>query len=238
MAPVVLILGAGKNIGAGVAAHFSAAGYSVALVARGFPAPSPSTDPETGHLLIRADLADPAQVRDAFAQARQHFGGAPPRVVVYNAATMTPPPDAGNLFSLPVERVEADLRLMNSGAWVAAGEAVRGWTEDAGGEEEGRKGRFIYTGNILNVVTLPVPALLTLGIGKNAAWSWIELADSVYKDTKGWRFFYADERKADGSSIGNVPDANSNGKFYMELAEGAKDLPSTVTFVDGKYKKF
>ncbi|KAK2065565.1 hypothetical protein LY76DRAFT_679228 [Colletotrichum caudatum] len=195
MAPVVLILGAGKNIGAGVAAHFSAAGYSVALVARGFPAPSPSTDPETGHFRIRADLADPAQVRDAFAQAGRHFGGAPPRVVVYNAATLTPPPDAGNLFSLPVERVEADLRLMNSGAWVAAGEA-------------------------------------------NAAWSWIELADAVYKDTKGWRFFYADERKADGSSIGNVPDANSNGKFYLELAEGAKDLPSTVTFVDGKYKKF
>ncbi|KAK1978430.1 short-chain dehydrogenase/reductase SDR [Colletotrichum cereale] len=238
MAPIALVLGAGKNIGAGVAAHFSAAGYSIAVVARGFPGPSPSKDPETGHLRIRADLADPAQVRNAFAQARRHFGGAAPRVVVYNASTLTPPPDAGNLFSLPVEQVEADLRLMNSGAWVAAGEAVRGWTEDAEEEEEGRKGRFIYTGNILNETPLPVPSLATLGIGKNAAWSWIGLADAVYKDAKGWRFFYADERKADGSSIGSVPDADSNGKFYLELAEGAKDLPSTVTFVDGKYRKF
>ncbi|GKT60523.1 short-chain dehydrogenase/reductase SDR [Colletotrichum tofieldiae] len=234
MAPVVLILGAGKNIGAGVAAHFSAAGYSVAVVTRSFPTPSPSTDPETGHLRIRADLSDAAQVRDTFAQARKHFGRAP-RVVVYNAAALTPPPDAENLFSLPVEQVEADLKLMNSGAWVAAGEAVKGWAEDG---EEGKRGRFIYTGNLLNEMTLPVPALVTLGVGKNAAWSWVSLADAVYKDKKGWRFFYADERKADGSSIGNVPDAESNGKFYLELAEGAKDLPSTVTFVDGKYQKF
>ncbi|KAK6217583.1 short-chain dehydrogenase/reductase SDR [Colletotrichum tabaci] len=234
MAPVVLILGAGRNIGAGVAAHFSAAGYSVAVVTRSFPTPSPSPDPKTGYLRIRADLSDVAQVRDTFAQARKHFGKAP-RVVVYNAAALTPPPDAENLFSLPVEQVEADLRLMNSGAWVAAGEAVSGWTEDA---EEGAKGRFIYTGNLLNAIPLPVPLLVSLGIGKNAAWSWVSVADAVYKEKKGWRFFYADERKADGSSIGNVPDAESNGKFYVELAEGAKDLPSTVTFVDGKYQKF
>ncbi|GKT49001.1 uncharacterized protein ColSpa_09182 [Colletotrichum spaethianum] len=234
MAPVVLIIGAGSNIGAGVAKHFSAAGYSVAVVGRRFPSPSPSKDPETGYLRIRADIGDVAQVRDVFAQARSHFGKAP-RVVVYNAAAMTPPPDADNLFSVPVEQVEADLKVMNSGAWVAAGEAVKGWTEDG---EEGKQGRFIYTGNLLNELTLPVAGLVTLGIGKNAAWSWVSLADTLYKDKKGWRFFYADERRADGSSIGNVPNADSNGKFYLELAEGAKDLPSTVTFVDGKYQKF
>lgn len=180
MSPVILVLGAGRNIGTGVAARFGAAGYSVAVVSRSFPSP-PSPDPQTGYFRIRADLSRPDDVKGAFAEVKKQFG-APPRVVVYNAANVSPPPDPENLFSLPLEVVEADLGLMNSGAWVAAGEAVKEW-----GEAGDSKGRFIYTGNALNAKVLPVPALVTLGIGKNAAWYWISLADQVYKGKNGWR---------------------------------------------------
>ncbi|KAF4837359.1 hypothetical protein CGCTS75_v001389 [Colletotrichum tropicale] len=230
--PVLLILGAGSRVGASIAKHFSSAGYAIALVSRSAPSP-PAVDPSTSFLRVRADLSVPAQVSAAFAAVRAHFGGAAPRVVVYNAATVSQPPDAENLLSLDVGTVEGDLRVNALGAYVAAQEAVKGWTE-AG---EGR-GRFIMTGNHLNTGPLPVPFLLTLGIGKSAAWYWVGAADGFFKG-KGWRFFYADERKEDGSGAGGDLGADSHAKFYLELAEGdVAALPSDVTFVDGEYKKF
>ncbi|KAI8243061.1 hypothetical protein K4K57_010330 [Colletotrichum sp. SAR 10_99] len=165
--PVLLILGAGSRVGASIAKHFSSAGYAIALVSRSAPSP-PAVDPSTSFLRVRADLSVPAQVSAAFAVVRSHFGGAAPRVVVYNAATVSQPPDEENLLSLDVGTVEGDLRVNALGA-----------------------------------------------------------------------FFYADERKEDGSGAGGDLGADSHGKFYLELAEGnVAALPSDVTFVDGEYKKF
>ncbi|TKW56052.1 hypothetical protein CTA1_10931 [Colletotrichum tanaceti] len=95
-------------------------------------------------------------------------------------------------------QVETDLRLMNSGAWAAAGEAVSGWAEDA---EEVARGRFIYTENLLNAIRLPVPYQC-----RTWSHSWVSVADAVYMEKKGWRIFHADERETDGSSIGNGPE--------------------------------
>ncbi|KAJ3945465.1 hypothetical protein N0V92_013524, partial [Colletotrichum tropicale] len=108
--PVLLILGAGSRVGASIAKHFSSAGYAVALVSRSAPSP-PAVDPSTSFLRVRADLSVPAQVSGAFAAVRAHFGGVEPRVVVYNAATVSQPPDAENLLSLDVGTVESDLRV-------------------------------------------------------------------------------------------------------------------------------
>ncbi|TEA17123.1 hypothetical protein C8034_v000316 [Colletotrichum sidae] len=229
--PVVLVLGAGSRVGTGVARHFKEAGYAVALVSRSNPSP-PAVDPETSHLRIRADVSVPSDVRGAFDAVRGHFGTAP-RVVVYNAATLTPPAPEGALFGIADEAFARDLGVNVTGAWVAAGEAVKGWERDGEG-----KGRFVFTGNVLNEKPVPVPLFVTLGVGKSASWYWVGTADGVYKE-KGWRFFYADERKADGGSVGNDVGADSHGKFYLELAEGNVDaLPSAVTFVDGEYRKF
>lgn len=53
------------------------------------------------------------------------------------------------------------------------------------------------------------------------------------------RFFYADERKEDGSGAGTDLGAESHAKFYLKLAEGdVERLPFDPTFVDGEYKKF
>ncbi|KAL0942389.1 short-chain dehydrogenase [Colletotrichum truncatum] len=229
--PVVLVLGAGSRVGAGIARNFAAAGYSVGVVSRSNPSP-PSVDPETSYLRIRADVSVPSEVADAFAATKKQFGN-PPKVVVYNAATVSQPPDAENLLSLGIEQFEADVRVNATAAWVAAGEAAKGWNE--AGE---KNGRFIFTGNGLNTKPVPVPLFLTLGAGKSLAWYWVGAADGFYQ-SKGWRFFYADERKADGSNAGGDLGAESHGKFYLHLAEGyVEELPSAVTFVDGEYKKF
>ena len=77
-APVLLILGGGTNIGAGVARAFAAKGYKVASTSR--------TQREQGKdgidLHVRGDLSDSNTVADIFNQVAQDLG--PPSVVVYN----------------------------------------------------------------------------------------------------------------------------------------------------------
>ena len=80
ISPVVLILGAGSNIGANIARAFAAKGYKVALAARKL---KDETNDE-GQLTIRSDFADPKSVSAAFTKVRQSLGD--PSVVVYNGA--------------------------------------------------------------------------------------------------------------------------------------------------------
>lgn len=77
--PVVLILGAGANIGAHVARSFAAKGYRVALTSRTSRAQETTDD---GDLHLQGDLADPGSVAGIFAKVRDLLGL--PSVVVYN----------------------------------------------------------------------------------------------------------------------------------------------------------
>jgi hypothetical protein len=77
-APVVLILGAGSNIGKAVARIFSSKGYKVALAARSLQE-AESTD---NQLHISSDLAKTEDVVTAFSMARKVLGI--PSVVIYN----------------------------------------------------------------------------------------------------------------------------------------------------------
>ncbi len=79
VAPVILILGAGTNVGTHVARSFATKGYRVALTSR------TSRDQETtgnGDLHLQSDLTDPGSVAGVFAKVRDLLG--PPSVVVYN----------------------------------------------------------------------------------------------------------------------------------------------------------
>lgn len=51
------------------------------------------------------------------------------------------------------------------------------------------------------------------------------------------RFFFADERQADGGSAGSKVNGDGHGEMYLRLIED-DEVPYYVTFVDGKYKKF
>ena len=76
--PILLIIGAGPNIGAHVAKRFASKGYRIALASRS----SPKFDVKDAvHFPI--DLAKPAEVPAVFAAVKEKLG-ASPSVVVYN----------------------------------------------------------------------------------------------------------------------------------------------------------
>lgn len=77
-APILLILGAGKNIGYAVSKAFAAKGYKVVLTSRTAP-----TEDVGQSLHIALDLAKPENVPTAFTQVKEKFGTAP-SVVLYN----------------------------------------------------------------------------------------------------------------------------------------------------------
>lgn len=76
--PIILVLGAGPNIGQAVARTFASKGYKVALAGRSLKE-GDSTD---NQLNIKSDFANTDDVVDAFTRVRKVLGI--PSVVVYN----------------------------------------------------------------------------------------------------------------------------------------------------------
>ena len=76
--PVILILGAGPNIGQAVAKTFVSKGFKVALAARSLR----EVDSTENQLNITSDFANPDDVVNAFVKVKQVLGI--PSVVVYN----------------------------------------------------------------------------------------------------------------------------------------------------------
>ncbi|KAF1841391.1 NAD(P)-binding protein [Cucurbitaria berberidis CBS 394.84] len=232
MAPptlVALILGAGPNIGSSVASKFASAGYKIAIASRS----GGQTGGNNGYLSLKADFSKPDSIPALFDAVKSEFNTAP-SVVVYNAAGLTPPPDNDSVLSIPVDNFVADLNLNTVSPYVAAQHAVKGWET----LPSDVKKSFIYTGNILNTLILPVPMMLTLGVGKSASAHWIGLADATYA-AKGFRFFYVDERIADGKQKGIAIDGPAHADFFAQLAEHQEGVPWHATFVKDKgYVKF
>ena len=174
---VALILGAGPRIGTSVAERFAKDGYKVAIASRS----GDGKKNEAGFLALKADFTKPESISPLFSSVKSELG-AFPDVVVYNAAALTPPPNQDSLFSIPLEKFEDDLKINSISSYVAAQEAVKGWESSP---QETKKS-FIYTGNILNTVILPVAAMTTLGVGKAASAYWIGTADQTYSK-QGYR---------------------------------------------------
>lgn len=175
--PVALVLGAGPGVGASVAATFASQGYQVVTTSRH------GTGQKTaeGYLSVKADFANPSSIPGVFSAIKTAFQTAP-SVVVYNASSLTAPPDANSALSIPVERFTNDLSINTVAPYVAAQEAVKAWKS----LPAETKKSFIYTGNPLNVQILPDPLFLDLGVGKSAASYWIGSADTLYKE-RGYR---------------------------------------------------
>ena len=95
----VLILGSGPRIGDAVSKKFAADGYKVALVSR----KGTNSINEKGYLSLQADFAntDPSLLASIFDKVKSEFKAAP-SVVVYNAGSFTPPPDADSALSIPI----------------------------------------------------------------------------------------------------------------------------------------
>lgn len=182
-APIVLILGAGPNIGKATARRFQSLGYDVAVVTRSGPA-SPARTPE-GYLAIGADLSDTTVYPKIFGAVRETFAGQVPDVVIFNAAAATFPSDPTNLFSVPAAGLQRDIDLTVRGAFAAAGAAYGAWQGEGSGAKKAR-GQFFFTGNLLARWVPDNPNWVTLGLTKSATSFWVGLADNLYKE-KGYR---------------------------------------------------
>ncbi|KEZ43940.1 putative Short-chain dehydrogenase [Scedosporium apiospermum] len=222
--PVLLILGSGPNVGHHVARVFIAKGYKVALASR-------SVKEENNADLVRisADLADPHCVKGIFSKVEASLGL--PSVVVYNASAGAPN-NPEEPLSIPLADFTRDLHVNTTSAFVAAQQAALGFERLPDHQSK----TFIYTGNILNETT--IAGLLDGGVGKSATAHIIRSAAAAYSN-KGFKFYYADERKADGTPAYSKISGEAHGNFYAELAEHKSQGPWQQTFVkDVGYKHF
>ncbi|KAK8844100.1 hypothetical protein IAR55_006894 [Kwoniella newhampshirensis] len=223
--PVLLIFGAGPNIGQAVSRTFKARGYKVALVSRSLKEGDSTKD----ELHVASDLSDPQSVVKAYEKVNKELGI--PSVVVYNAYASTPHNPADDQFAVPLDLFAKGLNTNTVSAYAAAQHAVQGFAK----LPETASRTFIYTGNILNEG--PWERLLVLGTGKTAFAHVIESASRGYKE-KGYNFYYADERKADGTAIVDV-NGDAHADHFLTLANEKEQGPWQQTFVKGVgYKRF
>ena len=161
------------------------------------------------------------------------------------ASTSNPPNDP---LSLQLTDFSRDLNVNTVSPFVAAQQAAAGFAQLPASASK----TFIYTGNILNTVI--IPSLLDLGVGKTATAHIIQSAAGAYQD-RGfkyahphylvskqltiYRFYYADQRKADGKAVYSAIDGDAHAELFLELAEGKLQGPWQQTFVSGTgYKDF
>ncbi|KAF9778514.1 hypothetical protein IL306_003966 [Fusarium sp. DS 682] len=224
--PIALIFGAGAKVGKSVAQAFSAKGYRLALASR-TQDPSTSTNKE---LHIPTDLSDTDSVIQAFTKVRSEFGH--PHVVIYNAYHHDGPNNPNDIFEVPLDSFKTSGTVNIFSAYAAAQEAVKGWKDFPASSSP----TYIYTGNIMN--EMRIPSLVSLGVGKAAAAWFIEVAAITYKD-QGFKFYYADERKEDGSPMWNGATPEGHAQLYVDLADYKEQQAWQQTFVSGQgYKKF
>ncbi|KAJ5892949.1 short-chain dehydrogenase [Penicillium tannophilum] len=223
--PVLLILGAGSNVGASVAKAFSEKGYKIALASRTVK----NEDSDTKDFHVACDLSDPFSVPDVFKKVKETLGI--PSVVVYNASAAARS-SLGDPLATPLAEFSHGLNINTASVYAAAQEAVKGFAELPA--EASRT--FIYTGNMLN--TKVFPPLFNLGVGKAATSHIIEYLAASYP-FRGFKFYYADQRKVDGSPQYVNIDGDAHGSFYVELAEIKSQGQWHQTFVkDLGYQRF
>ncbi|KAL6872712.1 hypothetical protein J3F83DRAFT_771957 [Trichoderma novae-zelandiae] len=213
---VALILGAGHNVGINVAKAFAVQNYKVAIVSR-----SQKEEADTKpYLHIQADFSEPSSIESIFAAVISELGH--PSVVVYNASSYS----LTRATTLPqqIEAFQRDNNVNIVSAYTAAQLAV---TSFAILPPESSK-TFIYTGNKQHLMV--VPPLLSLGVGKSGSAHLIHYLSEEHKKS-GYKFYFADERKADGSPVYGAISGPAHGAFYTDLATQKTQGPWNATFV-------
>lgn len=98
--PVILVLGAGPNIGQAVGRIFASKGYKVALASRSLK----EADSTDNQLNITCDFSNTDNVVGAFEKVKKVFGI--PSVVVYNGKHLIPKEAFEFLLKIHSQRVD------------------------------------------------------------------------------------------------------------------------------------
>jgi len=140
-------------------------------------------------------------------------------------------------FESPIDEFQADMDVNATSVWVAAGETVKCF-EDLGLDALGTTGgTFIFTGNLLNLAA--APGFLTFGMGKSAAAHLIQHLALVAYPGKPYKFYYGDQRHADGSPMPTGLSGPAHAETYLQLAKDPEQKPWLHTFVEGQgYAEF
>ncbi|KIW10504.1 hypothetical protein PV08_11468 [Exophiala spinifera] len=252
--PVLLLLGAGSNLGSSIAAAFSQAGYKVALVAR-------SIEPglrESGRYHIRADLSNGECIPRIFDEVTNTVGT--PSVVVYNGKFSSSPPGLSPVQPLQALAIPVQYKLDNESdpfatlapetvhqfrttmavngttPLIAVHHAIQAFRKLPPAATGAKGGTFIFTGNVLNRVA--VPDRFSFGCAKATCAYGIKMASVVYAG-EGIRFYYADERNSEGLPVMRDIDGPAAGRVYLALAEDPKQRAWNYTYTkDGGYEDF
>ncbi|KAI5918847.1 putative short chain type dehydrogenase [Camillea tinctor] len=225
--PIALIIGAGPNVGQASAETFAAAGYEVVVASR-----SSKLGPKYRHFVF--DAYKPETVPALFEKVSAEVGV--PSVVIYNASGVKSG-TADQPFDSDLDELRETLSVNTTSPYLAAREATKGFEklEAQGLGPEGAT--FIFTGNMLNDTA--IAGLLTFGMGKTATAHMIQhLALAAYPG-KPYKFYYGDERRADGSPMTQGLGGKAHADLYLDLAKDPAQRPWQQTFVAGKgYVKF
>lgn len=131
------------------------------------------------------------------------------------------------LSTFTLENAEKTLSVNTTSALVALHQSVLGFRSLPVNASK----TFIYTGNVLNVLTIPIG--FTFGVGKSATAAAIRaLVDTKLYEKDGIQFYYADERGEGGGPV-PVPDSSVAGEEYVKLAERKDQGPWLYTYVKG-----
>lgn len=203
--PVLLLFGAGANTGVATAKKFAKEGYKVAAVT-GHPTEELK---ETAHLILPAVWTDPSSIEAVFETVTKELGT--PHVVIYNSydGQMV---SVDNPLTVSAARLTEILAVTVVSAYTAARLAVKGWSTLPASASK----VYLYTGNMQ--ITQLFPGVHTLGMGKNAAAYFIEMAASAYqKAGKDYKFYYVDERTPEGQNVSTNIDGGAHALEFWKL---------------------
>jgi len=113
-------------------------------------------------------------------------------------------------------------------AYAAAQEAVKGFEK----LPSDVKKTFIFTGNAAN--TCIIPDVFLLAFTKACTWNIIQtLVAAPLFQSKGYRFYYADERTPEGKGMRYI-SGPGHADFFLELAEKEVQGPALRRLLEGR----
>ncbi|WP_248926228.1 SDR family NAD(P)-dependent oxidoreductase [Paenibacillus hamazuiensis] len=201
--PLLVIVGSGPGVSAGIAKKFGSNGFRVVLISRTEATLERSLeDLRQVHIEsygVTADASDPDSLKAAFNQIKNEYGATD--VLVYNVAHIVP----GDPLSLSEQQLIEDFKANTVGALTSAQQVIPDMVER-------RQGTLFFTGGAIALT--PNPLYASLSIGKAAVRS---LALSMAETLAPYGIYVGQVLIADQVVKGTYYDPDRIADVYWEL---------------------